>query len=71
MALHNYATKIFETPKKDIENSKERGTETGIQCAGTTNPRVTRKPDNPHKGIHNLVLNGTRNQWLRGLTIQT
>ena len=54
--------------------------------AGTTNPRGTRKPDNPLKGIRNpiprdpdnplkgirdLVQNGTRNQWLRGLTIPT
>ena len=49
--------------------------------AGTTNPGVTRtpdnplkgirnpipqKPDNPIKGIWNLVPNGIRGQWPRG-----
>ena len=56
------------------------------QMAGTTNPRGTRKPDNPLqgiwnaipqdpdnplKGIRDLVQNGTRSQWPRGLTIPT
>ena len=37
----------------------------------TTNPNVTRKPDNPLKGIRNTVPNGIRSQWPRGLTIPT
>ena len=57
-----------------------------INCAGTTNPGGTRKPDNPLKGIQNQILqdldnplkgirdllqNRTRSQWPRGLTIPT
>ena len=72
--------------KKDIENSKDRRTGTGIGCAGTNNPRGTRKPDNPLKGIRNkipqdpdnllkgirnLVQNGTRIQLSRGIFIPT
>ena len=55
MAPHNYETKILKTNKKDIRNSKDRQTETGRGCAGTTNPGVTQKPDNPLKGIWNLI----------------
>ena len=86
MVAQNYETKIFETNKKDIENSKDRRTRTRRGCAGTTNPVVTRKPDNiiqgiwnpvPRKsdnalkGVQNLVRDRTWNQWPRGLTIQT
>ena len=54
--------------------------------AGTTNPGGNRKPDNPLKGIRNpiprnpdnnieviwdLLQNGTRIQWPRGLTVRT
>ena len=53
---------------------------------GTTNPRGTRKPDNPLKGIRNtihrkldnplkiiqdLVPNRIQSQWPRGLTVPT
>ena len=56
------------------------------KTAGTNNPGVTRKPDNPFKGIgntvprkpdnplkgiQNLVPNGTQNQWPRGLNVKT
>ena len=58
----------------------------GVIGAGTTNNGVTRKPDNPLKGIHNPIpqnqdnsLEGIRNlvpteicsQWPRGLTVPT
>ena len=33
--------------KKDIENAKDQKTGTVQECAGTSNPEVTRKPDNP------------------------
>ena len=54
--------------------------------AGTTNPGVTwkldnplegirnpihRNPDNPLKVIRDLVQKGTRSQWPRGLTVPT
>ena len=39
--------------------------------AGTGNPGVTRKPANTLKGIRNLVLNGTQNQWTHGLDVLT
>ena len=72
--------------KKDIENSKDWRTETGIGCAGINNPRVSRKQNNPLKGIqnpthqkkdntfkaiYNLAQNGIRSQWPIGLTVQT
>ena len=72
--------------KKDIENPKERQTGIIIGCDGTTNPWVTRKtdnplrgirnpitrnPDNPLKGIRNLVPNIIRIHWQRGLTVPT
>ena len=72
--------------KKYIENLKERKTGTVRGSDGTTNPGVTRKPenplkvirnpipwkpDNPIKGIRNLVPNGIRSQWSRDLTIPT
>ena len=78
--------RYFKPTKKDIENPKDRKTGTVRGCAGTRNPGVTQKPDNPLKGIQNpvprkidnplkgirnLVPNGTHNQWLRGLTTQT
>ena len=78
--------RYLKPTKKDIENSKEQRNGTGNWCTGTNRSRVTRKsdnvlkgirnpaprkPDNPLNGIQNLVPNGTRNQWPRGLTIQT
>ena len=78
--------RYVKATKKDIEKSKYRRPETGRGCAGTTNPRGTWKkdnplkgirnpipqdPDNPHKGILDLVQNGTRSQWSRGFTIPT
>ena len=75
---------IKATTKKDMENSKDRRTGTGRGCAGTTNPGVTQKPynplnvirkpipwnpDNPLKGIQDLVKNRTRIQCPIGLTI--
>ena len=39
--------------------------------SGTSNPRVTRKPDNLLKGIWNIVPNRNRNQWPRGLAVPT
>ena len=41
--------------KKDIEKSKYRRTGTRRGCAGTTNPKGNRKPDNPFKGIRNPI----------------
>ena len=38
-----------------IENSKDRRNGTRRGCAGTTNPRGTRKSDNPLKGIRNPI----------------
>ena len=40
---------------KYIENSKDRQTGTRRGCAGTINPKGTRKPDNPLKGIRNPI----------------
>ena len=63
---------IFLKPtRKYIENSKYRRTGTGRGCDGTINPGVTYKLDNLLKIIHNLVPNGTRNQWPRGLSVPT
>ena len=45
-----------------IENLKYRRTGTGRRCDGTTNPGRTGKPDNPLKGIQDLVQNGTWSQ---------
>ena len=71
---------------KDTEKSKYRITETIRGCVGTTNTKVTRKPDNPLKGIHNpiprkpdypikgirnLVPNRIHSQWPRGVTVST
>ena len=76
----------LKATKKYIENSKYHQTGTRRGCAGTTNPKGTRKPDNPLKGIRNpipwnrdnpikgmldLVKNGTRRQWPRELTVPT
>ena len=69
MAPQSYETKVFKTNKKDIEYLKKRQTGTGRGWAGTTNSGVTRKPDNTLKGIRNLVPNGIRIQWPRGLTV--
>ena len=56
-----------------------------VTPAGTTNPGVNwktnnlligiwnpvpRKPDNPLKGVHDIVLNITQNQCLIGLNVQ-
>ena len=56
------------------------------KTAGTNNPGVTRKLDNPFKGVQNnvplkhydtikgisnLVPKRSRSQWLRGLTVHT
>ena len=57
--------------KKDIENSKYRRIGTRRGCAGTTNPSITRKPDNNLKGIRDLVQKGTQIQWPRRLIFQT
>ena len=57
----------LKATKNYIEHSKYRQNGTGIGCAGTTSPRVTQKTDNPLKGIRNIVTNGIRSQWPRGL----
>ena len=56
---HKYATKIFETNKKYMENSKDWKTGTVWGCAGTKKFEGTRKHDNPLKGIRDLVPNRT------------
>ena len=88
-AIWHYRTMrtIYLKPRtRDIENSKDWINGTGRGCAGTTNPRVTRKPDNaskgtrnpiprkpdyPIKGIWNLVTNRIQIQWTRRLTVPT
>ena len=67
--------RYVKATKKYIEKSKEGRTGTRRECAGTTNPGGTWKPDNPLKGTRNpipqepdnplkgirdLVQNGTR-----------
>ena len=42
--------RYIKATKKDTENSKYWQTRTRIGCAGTTNPRGTRKLDNPLEG---------------------
>ena len=59
LAPQNYATKIFETNKKYMENSKDWKTGTVWGCAGTKKFEGTRKHDNPLKGIRHLVPNRT------------
>ena len=69
---------------KDIEKPKDSRTGTGRVCAGTNNPGVNRKidnplkrthnpitwkPENPIKGIWNLVPNEIWSQRKIGLTI--
>ena len=78
--------RYFKLAKKYTEKWKDRLTGTGTGCDGTTNPGVTRKPDNPLKGIRNpiprkpdnllkgirnLVPNGIQSQCPRGLTVPT
>ena len=78
--------RYLKATKKYIEKSKDGRTVTGIGCAGTTNPGVTQKPDNSHKGIRNpiprnpydplkgiwnLGPNRIRSQYPIGLTIPT
>ena len=41
--------KYVKATKKDTENSKDRQTATVRGCAGTTNPGITRKLENPLK----------------------
>ena len=77
---------FLKLTKKDIENSNYRRTGTGWGCDGTSNPGVTRRLDNPPKGIRNLVPrkpdnplkriwslvpNETRNQLPRRLSVPT
>ena len=72
--------------KKDTENPKERRTGTGRGCDGTINLGGTRKPDNTHNGIRNpiphdpdnplkgirdLVQNGNRSQIREGQPYQS
>ena len=67
-----------------MENSEDRQTGTRIGCAGTINTGENQKLDNPHKGIQNpiprnpdsplkrvqnLVPNGIRIHWTRGLIV--
>ena len=63
--------RYVKATKKDVENSKYQQTGTGRGCSGTSNPGETWKPDNPLKGIRDLVQNVTQSQWPRGLTIPT
>ena len=63
--------RYFKPTTQEIENSQDWETGTRRKWAGITNPRLTRKPDNPINGIRNLVPNGIRSQWTRGLTIPT
>ena len=49
MSPQSNETQVCQSNKKDIEDSKDRQTGTGRGCAGTTNPRGTRKTDNPLK----------------------
>ena len=71
---------------KDIKNPKDRRIGTGRGCAGTTNPGIIQKPNNPLKEIRNpipwkpdnpiteiwaLEPNGIRSQWPIGLTVPT
>ena len=46
---------IFFKAKKRYRNSKDRKTGIRRGCAGTKNPRGTRKPDNPLKQIRNPI----------------
>ena len=61
--------RILKAKQKGIENPNDQKTRNVRGCAGTSNPRVTRKPDNTLEGIHNLVPNVTRNQWPHGLDV--
>ena len=47
--------RYVKATKKYIEISKDRRTGTGRGCAGNNNPGVTRKPDNPLKGIRDPI----------------
>ena len=78
-SLHNYKFLPPTFPKILIEPCHEAGGG-GLTNTETTNPRGTRKPDNPLKVIQNLiplkrirdlVQNVTQSQWQRSLTMQT
>ena len=75
---------IIVTPYSEENKIKEMTCSLYPDCAGTTNPGVTWKPDNtlkgicnpiplnpdnPLKGIRNLVENGIWIKWPRGLTV--
>ena len=85
-APYKNEVKMFKGNKKININPKDRWTGTKRGRDGTTNPGVTRKSDNPIKGIRdpipqnpdnplkeirNLVLNRIRSQWKKGLTAPT
>ena len=71
LAAKNYAKIFLKSTQIYIENSKYRQTGTWRGCAGTSNPGVTQKPDNPLKEIQKLVPNRTQNQWTCGLSMPT
>ena len=47
--------RCVKATKRYIEKSKDRKNGTVRGCAGTANPRGTRKPENPLKGIRNPI----------------
>ena len=59
LVLQNYLTKILKLTQKDTVNPIDPHTETKNGCDRTKDPGVTKKLDNPHTGIRNLVPNGT------------
>ena len=86
MAPQSNKTQICQSNKQRHKKPKKRQTGTGRGYAGTINPRGTQKldnplkviqnpnpwnPDNPLKGIWDLVQNRTWSQWPRGLTLPT
>ena len=71
LAPQNNAPAILKLIQKDVVKSKNWKTGTVWVCAETSNTRVTRKPDNPLKGILNLAPNRTHNQYLCKLVVLT
>ena len=61
--------RVLKLTQEVIDNSKDQRTGTGKGCDGTSNTGVIRKLDNTLKGIHNILHNGTWNQWLHGLAV--
>ena len=62
---------VFKPTLIDIENARDHRTGSMLERARTSNHGATQKPDNPFKGVRNIVSNINRNQWSCRLAVLT